>query len=284
MRFWLAPAALFGVICLLFAPTSLQAQEAMGEVAAVEGTPSASGPGGSRRLSAGSAVFEGDRINVGPAGNAQLVLDDGTKLVVGPSSQLVLQSYLRRNESTANKVAVRALRGTFRFITGESAKSAYTINTSNATIGIRGTGFDFTVDSRTVAAVLEGDIRLRGRNGLVVNAAAGCGVAEAGAGSTQARELEGEEKSQALRNELPYVTDQSELTVPFHLPINNCLTSLGSNEGGSGAAGGAAAAGAVGIGVTIPAIIILTDDDEDEPLSPDGGDGCTDSCCGDNCD
>jgi hypothetical protein len=253
----------------------------MGSVAAVEGTPSAQGPGGSRRLSEGSALFVGDRVSVGPDSNAQLVLDDGTKLVVGPSSQLVLQTYLRRNNSSANKVAVRAFRGTYRFITGNSPKSAYSIKTTNATIGIRGTGLDFTVTNDTVAAVLEGEIKLTGDNGKTVNAAAGCGVAEAGNNETEAQELQGEEKANALNNELPYITDQSPLTTPFHLPVNNCLTSLGSNDGGA-TQGAAAAATSAGVAITVPAVIILTSDEEDEPLSEEAQ-TCDGECCSVDC-
>jgi FecR protein len=205
------------------------AGDAMGSVVAVQGRPTAAGPDGSRALSAGSDVFEGDTVTVGD-GNAQLLLDDGTKLVVGPSSRLLIQAYLRRSGSTASKVSVKALRGTFRFITGKSPKSAYNINTSNATIGIRGTGFDFRVNNRTLLAVLEGAVRLRGRNGQAVNLKSGCGIGEAGPDSTKARVLSGEAKSKALQNELPFTIDQSSLGKSFHLPIKDCLIYLGSNE------------------------------------------------------
>ncbi|MGB9143897.1 MAG: FecR domain-containing protein, partial [Aestuariivirga sp.] len=117
------------------------AADAIGKVAAVLGKPSASGPGGDRDLKAGAAVYEDDKIEV-RSGNAQIILADGTRLVVGPGSTLVLDRFLMTGGDTAEKVSIKALRGTFRFITGRSAKSAYDIQTANATIGIRGTGFD----------------------------------------------------------------------------------------------------------------------------------------------
>jgi FecR protein len=240
------------------------AADPMGAVVAVQGRPTAAGPGGSRALSSGSDVFEGDTVTVGD-GNAQLQLDDGTKLVVGPSSRLLLQSYLRRNNATASKVGIKALRGTFRFITGNSPKSAYKISTTNATIGIRGTGFDFTVKNRTLIAVLKGAVRVRGSNGQAVNTASGCGVAEAGSGGIRAQELNGEAKANALQNELPYITDQSGLNSSFYLPVKNCFVFLGSNEG------------APGIGpqlpllaipaLAIPAAILLNQ--KDDPISPE---------------
>lgn len=202
------------------------AADPIGKVAAARGSPSASGPGGDRKLTSGSTVFEGDTIRASNGGNVQITLNDGTRLVVGPASQLVLQTYLKRNEATASKVAVKALRGYFRFITGKSPKSAYAIQTANATVGIRGTGFDLRVNNRTSAAVLQGSIRLRGGNGQSVNAAAGCGVAWAGTGNTEAKLHEGQSKSNRLRQDFPFILNQGSLLAQFRLPVQNCQSSL----------------------------------------------------------
>jgi hypothetical protein len=264
--------------------SAAEAADPMGAVQAVEGRPVAAGPQGSRPLSAGSDVFEGDTITVG-AGNAQIELDDGTRLVVGPSSRLLLQAYLRRNATTAKKVGVKALRGTFRVITGNSPKSAYKISTSNATIGIRGTGFDGAVTDKTLIAVLEGAVRLRGANGQVVNTQAGCGVAEAG-GGVAAQELEGEAKAEALNNALPFITDQSGLTGDFQLPVQNCLTSLGSNDGAPGVSPQILVP--LVPAIVIPGTIILLKDEKETPVSADSAPpncplppralSCTDNC------
>lgn len=259
----LALAALSAILSTQLAA----AADPMGSVEAVQGRPLAAGPGGSRPLSAGSEVFEGDTVTVGD-GNAQITLDDGTRLVVGPSSRLLLQAYLRRNATTASKVGIKALRGTFRVITGKSPKSAYKISTSNATIGIRGTGFDFRVNDRTLLAVLEGAVRLRGQNGQVVNTQSGCGVAEAG-GNIEAKELQDQAKADALNNELPFITDQSGLSESFQLPVQNCLTSLGSNEGTPGISPQILVP--VVPAIVIPGVIIGLDGKE-SPVSADGPD------------
>jgi hypothetical protein len=248
---------------ILTIPSGVRAAEPMGQVVAVEGRPLATGTGGSRPLSAGADVFEGDTITV-TSGNVQLRLDDDTRLVVGPSSRLVLQAYLRRNDNTAKRVGLKALRGTFRVITGKSPKKSYNIATSNATIGIRGTEFDFTVSDKTIVAVLGGSVRIRGSNGQVVDTGAGCGVAEAG-GNVDAQELEGQPKADALNNELPYITDQSNLDAEFQLPVENCLTSLGSNDGTPGTLQPQQLLPLVPAGI-VPAIIILTNKGDD-PIS-----------------
>ena len=64
-------------------------------VVAVQGSPKASGANGDRTLAAKSAIFEKDKITVG-SGNVQVLFVDGTKLVVGPGSTLVVEKYLMR--------------------------------------------------------------------------------------------------------------------------------------------------------------------------------------------
>jgi hypothetical protein len=72
------------------------AADPIGKVVAVIGAPSASGPGGDRKLGANAAVFENDKVTVGSSGNAQIILNDGTKLVVGPSSSLLLDKFVMK--------------------------------------------------------------------------------------------------------------------------------------------------------------------------------------------
>jgi hypothetical protein len=100
----------------------------------------------SRDLVVGSDVGIGDKIVTGPAGQVQLLFTDDTRLVVGPSSSLVVESYLLRGDKSVGQFALNALGGSFRFITGKSDHSAYAINTPTGTIGVRGTAFDFLVD------------------------------------------------------------------------------------------------------------------------------------------
>lgn len=207
------------------------ALDAIGKVAATVGTPTVSGPGGDRDLKAGAPVYEDDKIVVG-SGNAQIILADGTKLVIGPGSTLVLDQFLMKGGNTAEKVSIKALRGTFRFITGRSAKGAYDIQTANATIGIRGTGFDFWSGQLTGAAVLDGSIGLCS-DGKCVDLNEGCDVGRAGGG--EALKLAGRPKGNAIVKNLPFILNQASLRVAFRLPIHDCHSSLPrEREGGGG--------------------------------------------------
>ena len=235
MRFSVSALVLSAVFSTATGQSPAFAADAIGEVAAVVGKPSASGPSGDRDLKAGAPVFEDDKIVV-RNGNAQLILNDGTKLVVGPGSTLVLDRFLMKGGNTAQKVSIMALRGTFRFITGRSAKGAYDIQTANATIGIRGTGLDFWVKQQTGAAVHLGAITLCSAENKesCVDLRQGCEVGRAG--GNEARELTGRVKGLGISNNLPYILSQASLRTQFHLPIQSCRSSLPppAERGGSG--------------------------------------------------
>jgi hypothetical protein len=98
-----------------------------------------------RTLVVGADVFIGDRIVTDARGLVQIIFDDKTRLVVGPKSSLLIDDYLRREDGSAGRLAINALSGTFRFITGNSAKGKYLITTPTGQIGVRGTAFDFYV-------------------------------------------------------------------------------------------------------------------------------------------
>lgn len=213
------------VVTTYFLPLSAaQAATAIGKVVAVLGSPSASGPGGDRKLSSGSAVFEDDKITV-VNGNAQIILNDDTRLVVGPGSSLILDRFVMRGGNRAQKVSLKALRGTFRFITGRSSKSAYDIQTANATIGIRGTGFDFAYRGQTAAAVMDGVISLCDKNRVnCVELEDDCEVGRVLGGN--ARELTSRNAAQNIVNNLPYIFNQGTLRSQFHLATERCRSTL----------------------------------------------------------
>jgi hypothetical protein len=212
------------------------AADPIGKVVALAGSPTSSG----RALSTGSAIYENDRLDTG-GGNVQIIFVDDTKLVVGPNSTLVIDRFLMRGGNRAQKFSVDALRGTFRFISGNSAKKAYDIQTANATIGIRGTAFDFSSGRETLIAVLTGGVRLCA-SGRCESIPEGCGVGRARSGGVD--ELGGRDKGRALR-QLPFIINQGGLNRQFRLNTTSCRSSLslvpnfpGGNQGAPGAGGG----------------------------------------------
>lgn len=148
-RFMLAMAAL-----LLWGASQGLASEPSGTARGVNPEATALLGSETRALVAGSDIFMGDRIVTGDSGQVQIKFTDGTELVVGPHSSLVIDTYLIRNDGSIGKLAVNMLAGSFRFVTGKSAKEAYLITTPSGTIGVRGTAFDVFVGADGTVRVL----------------------------------------------------------------------------------------------------------------------------------
>ena len=115
-----------------------------------------------RTLVVDGPVFMGDVVKTGARGTAQILFLDDTKLAVGPNSDITIDKFIYSGGQTAKQVTINVTQGAFRFITGLSAKNAYTINTPTATIGVRGTKWEGVVDTDGVfkATVFEGAIRV----------------------------------------------------------------------------------------------------------------------------
>jgi hypothetical protein len=137
---------IFGLaICTLWALTQGPAIAASGTALGVDPAAEAKRKAETLLLTVGSTVFIGDRVTTGASGQVQIKFDDRTELVVGPSSSLLIEDYLLREDGSAGKLAINALAGTFRFVTGGAPKGRYTIKTPTATIGVRGTAFELYV-------------------------------------------------------------------------------------------------------------------------------------------
>jgi hypothetical protein len=174
-------------------------------------------------LIVGADVFSGERVITGRSGQVQIVFDDQTRLVVGPGSSLVIEDYLKRNNHTAGKVAIDALAGTFRFITGKSAKTAYRIKTPTGAIGVRGTAFDFTVDRRaTVVMLFHGAVTLCNTSGKCVALSKKCEIGSFDAGDAFVIGSGG--SISTLLRQFPYAANQTPLLRPFRVAQpSDCL-------------------------------------------------------------
>ena len=197
---------------------------------AVGVNPSATNVSGTttQTLVVGSDVGMGDKIVTGATGQVQLIFNDDTHLVVGPGSALVIQSYLLRGkDKSVSQFAINSLSGTFRFITGKSDHSAYTINTPTGTIGVRGTAFDYVVepksavvpgyDGRTWVALFRGAVQLCDLKGKCVILSRQCDL-----GATSLTDAYAVGRALAAdrgaRNAFRYIISQRPLLQPFWLP------------------------------------------------------------------
>jgi hypothetical protein len=98
----------------------------------------AAGPGGQRMIVLEGAVFMGDQIVANPNGLAQIKFIDNTRIVIGPNSRLTIDTFIFNPDMTAREVSINVLKGSFRFISGNSPASAYKFRTPTMVIGVRG--------------------------------------------------------------------------------------------------------------------------------------------------
>lgn len=145
-------------------PGAARAQPA-GEVEFVRGVAFAqTGVQLPRAMGKGLALKEGDRLTTGEGATAILKLADGTRMTLRPNSEMVVQVYKYAENASGddNSMVLQLLRGGFRTITGLIAKGspdAAKVQTSTATIGIRGTDFDARLcgqDCKAESAKLQG--------------------------------------------------------------------------------------------------------------------------------
>lgn len=110
-----------------------------------------SADGSSRVASAGDVLAPIDRVVTGPDSGASVVLRDGTKIVVGPSSRLDVKEFHFDSTTQDGGMLVSLLRGSLRMITGLIGKThpdAVRVETPTAVIGIRGTDFIVQTDAQ----------------------------------------------------------------------------------------------------------------------------------------
>lgn len=214
------------VVTIQGLPDAARAADPSGTVIAMTPAAVARGAVGERRLSVNASVFMGDSIATSALGEAQILLIDDTKLVVGPRSAVVIDEFVINSSGAAHKVTLNAVRGAFRFITGSGRKQAYRITTPTATIGIRGTKFDFTIDAdgSTSIALFEGEAEFcdrRRRN--CVQLESGCSIASV-APRQDPRLIESIQQQRDIIDDLfPFIRSQRRLRSEFQIAsASNC--------------------------------------------------------------
>lgn len=170
-----------------------------------------------RILTVGTDVSVGERIVTGASGQVQIVFADNTRLVVGPGSSLVIETYLLASSNVAQKLTINALGGSFRFITGNSPKPAYSINTPTAAIAVRGTKFDIIVGSFGTGVLLyEGALQLCGAGADCVQLTERCELGTAARGEADVI-LRADPEHSPLALQFRYARFQSPLLADFRV-------------------------------------------------------------------
>lgn len=200
--------------------------EGVGEAKAVIDAATAAGQVGKRALAVGSAVYLGDEVRTDATGEAQLLFKDGTRMVVGPNASLVIDHFVFRAAAPENAFAVRALGGAFRFISGDQRpKEGYLIHTPSATIGVRGTAFDFTVGTADTSLVLLRGVATLCSGGACATVREVCGMARTDGGGVETVRNE-RLRVRETRRLFPYLVSQRGLAAGFRVSDRGCAADV----------------------------------------------------------
>jgi hypothetical protein len=135
---WFAAIALV----TLAAPAFAQQPSPAGRIKVVSGSAFIVRSGGNVRAEVGQSVFETDTLRTGEDGSLGVTLDDDTRLSLGPSSEVRLETFRYAPAEGSVGLAMRFLRGVAVYVSGQIAKLApdsIRLETPSAIVGVRGT-------------------------------------------------------------------------------------------------------------------------------------------------
>jgi hypothetical protein len=134
---------LVGACVLVLVPVTVQAQQpAAGRVKVATGA--AYVVRGDQALPAkvGQEILESDRLRTGPDGALGVTLKDDTRVSLGPSSEVRLQSFLYNPAAGRMGLVLKFIRGVTAYVSGRIAKlspDSIRLETPAAIVGVRGT-------------------------------------------------------------------------------------------------------------------------------------------------
>lgn len=129
----------------LVKPPEVQSQ-VVGRVMLVQGELSAKdGSGKERRLILGAPVYEGDVLATGKKSHAVVAFRDEGRISLQENSIFQVEEFKFDKAASQENAVLKLLKGGVRVVTGligRLNRDSYQFKVANATIGIRGTGFD----------------------------------------------------------------------------------------------------------------------------------------------
>ena len=140
-----------------FAAGQAAAQETIGAVSRIQGEASGTRGGAARPLGLNASVFPHEVLSTGKAARLEITFADNTQVTLGEQAKLTLDSYVFN--PAAGRGTIRfALVGALRFISGQVSKlarSAASVTTPVAVIGVRGTEFwSGPIDNQALGVLL----------------------------------------------------------------------------------------------------------------------------------
>ncbi len=168
----LLPVSAVFAVLLLQAPPARSQARVVGEVAEIRGAATGARPGARpRTLEAKDGMYFRDTLRTGDDARLVAAFDDGTKLTLGDSASVVIDTFVYDPNRSIGQMAARVAGGAFLFVGGrieEQARASVRIRTPLATLGIRGTTvWGGPIDGAYGVLVLSGRVDVRTPRGTV---------------------------------------------------------------------------------------------------------------------
>jgi hypothetical protein len=119
-----------------------------------------------RQLVIHEDVSQNELITTASDAASEIEFVDGTVLRLGPRARVVLDKFVYDPDPGKGAFFLSVSEGVFRFATGRMAHQDYSIKTPNGTLGVRGTSFNFTVQTdKTIVQIVDGEVVGSSRDG-----------------------------------------------------------------------------------------------------------------------
>lgn len=160
-----------------FGVSPAPAQETVGEAKKIINTVTGDSGGEPRAIAIDGPVYAAEAVSAESDARGELLLRDGSKVIVGEGSTIHMDDFVVAGDSFAEGT-INVAKGAFRFISGRS-KDKIRIKTPLSTIGIRGTALDIYVSEAGITRVvlLNGQITTC-TDGQCINSNRPCDIVE----------------------------------------------------------------------------------------------------------
>ncbi|MBZ9602419.1 FecR family protein [Phyllobacterium chamaecytisi] len=223
-------AAVAALSMMLLGPLPTMAAEPVGEAVLIKTEVT----GGGGPIAVDTPVHRDERIKTSQSGLGQFLFRDGTKLAVGWGSSVTIDKFVYDDTSSVKNLTIKAAKGTFRWVSGNSKSSAYNILTPAGTIGVRGTAFDFYVgpDGTTAVVLLNGSARFCGAGGCKeLKRRCDCVVAKPNGRITDTRRVDRNIfKTLGSTKALPFLSGNQKLSGGLGITGTGCGLSMAAAE------------------------------------------------------
>lgn len=177
---------------------------------------------GTRNLRARDAVYRNEEISAASKSHGELELSDGSKIIVGENSVIMLDSFVLGNGGFKSG-SIKVVKGAFRFVTGSSKKGTFTVTTPMATIGVRGTFFDVYVgEGKETVVLFRGEVSVCTSSGCQI-ARRACDVIEIdSSGVVEKAPFLGSNRADRTERDYNLVDNQRRFSKPLRAPKIIC--------------------------------------------------------------